>query len=263
MSDILEPAGIPRRAMLRAVVLPLAAGADFSSVEALTFDVFGTVVDWRSTITEEGRALGRAKGLNVDWEKFADSWRGGYGPSMNRVRKGELPWTKIDDLHRMILDRLLVEFRMEGLTETEKEHLNRVWHRLKPWPDAVEGLARLKRRYVIATLSNGNVSLLTHMAKHAGLPWDCILSAELARHYKPDPEVYRMAAELLSLPPAKVMMVAAHTGDLAAARAVGFRTAYVSRPLEAGPRAKAGVAADELSDVNARDFIDLARQLGA
>lgn len=232
-------------------------------VKALTFDVFGTVVDWRSSIIAEGSALGRAKRLAVDWDKFADAWRGGYGPAMDRVRKGELPWTKLDALHRMILDRLLVEFRIEGLSEDEKDHLNRAWHRLKPWPDAVAGLTRLRRRYLIAPLSNGNVALLTNLAKHARLPWDCILSAELARRYKPDPETYRTAAELLSLPPAQVMMVAAHKSDLRAAQAVGFRAAFVTRPLERGPRAKVDTQMDPAFDIHAADFLDLARQLGA
>ena len=233
----------------------------FSDVKALTFDVFGTVVDWRSTIVREGQILGEQKGLDVDWTRFADAWRGGYGPSMNRVRTGELPWTKIDDLHRMILDGLLGEFGIEGLTEDERDHFNRVWHRLDPWPDAVGGLQRLGSRFVVATLSNGNMSLLTHMAKHAGLPWDCILSAELARHYKRDPEVYRMAAEMLSLEPAQVMMVAAHKGDLEAAAGVGFRTGFVHRPMEHGPGGRQEAVASSEFDVVARDFHDLADQL--
>ena len=200
-------------------------------VGALTFDVFGTVVDWRTSLIRELTALGKAKGISVDWPKFADRWRGGYGPGMDRIRQGELPWMKIDQLHRMILDRLLVEFGVKGLTEAEKEDLNRVWHRLDPWPDAVPGLVRLKKKYIIATLSNGNVSLLTNMAKRAGLPWDCILSAELAKHYKPDREVYLMAADLLGLEPEGVMMVAANGGDLRAARSAGMKTGYVPRPM--------------------------------
>ncbi len=235
---------------------------DVSSVKALTFDVFGTVVDWRSTVIREGRTLGEEKGLEVDWEQFADAWRGGYGPSMNRVRTGELPWTKIDDLHRMILDGLLEGFGITGLSEEETAHLNRVWHRLDPWPDAVGGLNRLRSRFVVATLSNGDVSLLTHMAKHAGLPWDCILSAELARHYKPDPEAYRTAAELLGLPPEQVMMVAAHPGDLKASAAVGFKTAFVSRPTERGPGREPVVVEASEVDVAAVDFHDLADWLG-
>ncbi len=234
------------------------------AIRALTFDVFGTVVDWRGTIIAEGARLNREKGLAVDWAAFADAWRAGYRPAMDRVRRGELPWTNLDDLHRMILDRLLADFGVTALNEGEIEELNRVWHRLHPWPDAVPGLRRLKQQYIIATLSNGHVALLLNMAKRAGLPWDCILSAELARRYKPDPEVYRTAADLLGLLPDQVMMVAAHPGDLAAAAAVGFRTAFVPGPLEHGPGPfpHAEVEADEF-DLIGQDFADLADQLGA
>lgn len=235
---------------------------DVSHVKALTFDVFGTVVDWRGSIVREGTAFGKQHGLKVDWAGFADAWRGGYRPSMDRVRRGELPWTNIDTLHRMILDALLEQFGLTGLSEADKEHLNRVWHRLEPWPDAVAGLTRLRRGFIIATLSNGNIALLTNMAKHAGLPWDCILSAELARHYKPDPEAYRTAAELLGLRPDQVMMVAAHKGDLRAAQAVGLRTAFVPRPQEFGPERPPDMAPEPAFDVHARDFGDLADQLG-
>ncbi|MGH7023891.1 MAG: haloacid dehalogenase type II [Caulobacteraceae bacterium] len=230
-------------------------------VKALTFDVFGTVVDWRSSLIREGQLLGRRKKLQVDWAAFADAWRAGYRPAMARVRSGELPWTKIDDLHRMILDGLLPKFGIRGLTGEEIDHFNRAWHRLKPWPDARAGLAKLKRRHVIATLSNGNVSLLTHMARHAGLPWDCILSAEVVRHYKPDPETYLGAADLLGVKPGELMMVAAHKDDLHAARACGLKTAYVARPKENGPGRKADVSPDSAFDIHARDFNDLARQL--
>ncbi|MBI3698011.1 MAG: haloacid dehalogenase type II, partial [Acidobacteria bacterium] len=215
----------------------------------------------RGSIIREGTEFGKARGLTVDWAAFADAWRGGYGPSMDRVRRGELPWTNLDALHRMILDRLLDQFHITGLSEAEKDHLNRVWHRLAPWPDAVDGLTRLRTRFVLATLSNGNVALLTNMAKHAALPWDCILSAELVKHYKPDPAVYQMAADLLGLQPNQVMMVAAHKGDLQAAKKVGLRTAFVPRPLEFGPDRKPDVAADPSFDVNARDFLDLAAKL--
>lgn len=231
-------------------------------IKALTFDVFGTVVDWRTSIMAEGRALGRAKGLSVDWAGFADAWRGGYEPAMDRVRRGEAPWAKIDVLHRIILDGLLEEFGITGLSEAEKQHLNRVWHRLIPWPDAVEGLQRLRQGYVVAALSNGNIALLTNMAKHAGLPWDCILSAELARHYKPDKEVYLTAADLLDLPPPQVMMVAAHVHDLRGAQAAGLRTAFIPRPREYGPGQKSDLAPDPSFDMVAQDIVDLATQLG-
>jgi 2-haloacid dehalogenase len=232
--------------------------------KALIFDTFGTVVDWRGSIIAEGRAWGKAKGVDIDWAGFADRWRAGYAPSMEKVRKGELPWTKLDDLHRMILDELLMEFRMmPALTEQEKDNLNRVWHRLTPWPDSVRGLTRLKKKFTIAPLSNGNVALLTDMAKHAGLPWDLILSAELAKHYKPDREAYLTAVSLLGLKPEEVMMVAAHTGDLNAARSFGLRTGFIYRPNEYGPQRQADKASPGQFDIVAKDMLDLAAQLGA
>lgn len=200
------------------------------AVKALAFDIFGTVVDWRSTIIAEGEA----SGIALDWAQFADDWRAGYQPAMAQVRRQELPWTNIDGLHRRILDRLLAERGLDW-PEAQRAHFNRVWHRLRPWPDSVPGLQALKPRYTLATLSNGNLSLLTAMARHGGLPWDCVLSAELFHHYKPDPQVYLGAARLLDLQPAEVMMVAAHPSDLRAAAACGLRTAYVARPLEHGP----------------------------
>lgn len=232
-----------------------------SRVKALVFDVFGTVVDWRGSIIREARRLALKKKLKGDWAAFADAWRAGYRPAMARVRSGELPWTKIDDLHRMILDELRPKFGLGGLAEEEVDHLNRAWHRLSPWPDARAGLAKLKRRHVVATLSNGNVALLVNMAKHARLPWDCILSAEVVRHYKPDPETYLGAASLLGVAPGELMMVAAHKDDLHAARACGLKTAYVARPREYGPGKKIDVSREPAFDVHARDFNDLARQL--
>lgn len=245
-------------------VQPAPAGAGrFAHVRALVFDTFGTVVDWRWSVARDAAALARRKGLTLDAEKFADAWRGGYGPSMNRVRTGELPWTKLDALHRMTLDGLLGPFGLTGLSDAELEAFNRAWHRLEPWPDSVPGLTRLKRRFIIAPLSNGNVSLMTHLAKHAGLPWDCILGAELARHYKPDREVYQSAFQILDLPPAAVMMVAAHLYDLRAAKAEGLSTAFVPRPHEYGPAGKPDLQPDASVDLTATDFNDLARQLGA
>jgi 2-haloacid dehalogenase len=233
------------------------------AVRALVFDTFGTVVDWRTSVTLEVQQLAKKKNVAVDGAAFADAWRAGYGPSMNRVRTGDLPWTKLDDLHRMILDKILGDFGMTMLTDAEKSELNRVWHRLKPWPDAPAGLARLKKKFIIAPLSNGNVSLMTDLARFAGLPWDCILGAELVRHYKPDKEVYLSAAEFLDLRPPDVMMVAAHLGDLRAARGAGLRTAFVARPLEFGPAGKPDLKPDASVDVSAKDFNDLAAQLGA
>jgi len=211
----------------------------------------------------EVQEIAKRKNVTVDGAKFADAWRAGYGPSMNRVRTGELPWTKLDALHRMTLDKILVEFGLTSLSEAEKDALNRSWHRLKPWPDSVAGLTRLKKKFIIAPLSNGNIGLMTDMAKHAGLPWDVILGAELVRHYKPDREVYQSAADFLALHPGEVMMVAAHLGDLRAAKSVGLKTAFVTRPLEYGPTGKPDLTADDSVDVSAKDFNDLATQVGA
>ena len=231
-------------------------------VSALIFDVFGTVVDWRGSVIREGEELGRKRTLEVDWAAFADEWRGRYAPSMDRVRRGELPWANLDALHRASLEELLEEFGVEGLSEEDIDHLNKVWHRLDPWPDSVAGLARLKERYVISTFSNGNVALLTDMAKRAGLPWDLILSAELVRHYKPDPETYLMAPNFLDLRPDEVMLVAAHPSDLRAAQTHGLRAAYVLRPLEWGPGGEAEPA-DPSFDLVVDDLVELAEKLEA
>ncbi|MBI2187889.1 MAG: haloacid dehalogenase type II [Acidobacteria bacterium] len=242
---------------------PARRNVDPGSVKALVFDVFGTVVDWRSSVAREVDAVAKAKGVTIDGAAFADAWRAQYAPSMNRVRTGELPWTKLDDLHRIVLDRILPEFRLGGLTEPERAALNRAWHRLQPWPDAVAGLTRLKKRFIIAPLSNGNIALMTNLAKHGGLPWDCILGAELVRHYKPDREVYQSAADFLGLRVPEVMMVAAHLGDLRAAKGVGLRTAFVVRPHEFGPGRTPDLQPDGSVDVSAQDFLELASQLSA
>jgi 2-haloacid dehalogenase len=233
------------------------------SPQALAFDVFGTVVDWRSSVIRELEEFGRAHGIQQDWPTFADMWRAGYVPAMDRVRRGELPWTRIDDLHRGILVDLLQAAGITSVSGEDIDRLNKAWHRLDPWPDAVAGLARLKERFVITTLSNGNVSLLTNMAKRAGLPWDCVISAELFHHYKPDPEAYLGCAELLDVAPDQLMLVAAHPGDLRAARSAGLMTAFVDRPLEYGPIQRPHRIEDGEFDFTATDFLDLAEQVGA
>jgi len=233
-----------------------------SGVGALTFDVFGTVVDWRTGIAREGAALGRRKGIDLDWTAFADAWRALYQPAMERVRGGEIAWCKLDELHRMNLDILLARHGVAGLTEEDIDQFNRAWHRLDPWPDAVAGLTRLKRKFILATLSNGNVSLLVNMAKYGGLPWDAVLGAETAGAYKPQPEAYLRTAELLGLAPERCMMVAAHNGDLAAASALGMKTAFVRRPREYGPEQTSDLAADGDWDIIAEDFLELADKLG-
>ncbi len=231
-------------------------------VEALCFDVFGTVVDWRSSIIREGRALGAEKGIDIDWVAFADAWRAGYQPAMEEVRSGGKGWVILDELHRDILDRLIDEFGIEGLGEEEKVHLNKVWHRLEPWPDSVAGLTRLRTHYTLATLSNGNVALLVNMAKRAGLPWDAVLGAEVARAYKPTLDSYKTTVAMLGLAPEQAMMVAAHNGDLEYAAKTGMRTAFVSRPTEYGPNQTIDFEAQGDWDVVAEDFADLATKLG-
>jgi 2-haloacid dehalogenase len=235
---------------------------ELTSIRALVFDTFGTVVDWRTSVTQEVEQLAKRKGLRVNAEKFADAWRAGYGPSMNRVRTGELPWTKLDGLHRMILDKLLIDFGIAGLSQAETDALNHAWHRLRPWPDTVAGLMRLKKRFIIAPLSNGNISLMVDLARRNNFPWDAILGAETAGDYKPKPRVYLAACEAFDLPPADCMMVAAHTNDLLAAAKCGLRTAHIARPNERGPGT--GEAAPKAPvDFAAKSLEDLATQLGA
>ena len=226
--------------------------------QILAFDVFGTVVDWHSGIAAEVQALRPA----VDGDAFALAWRAGYQPAMRRVMSGELGWTLIDALHRLILDPLLPRFGLGDLSEAERQHLNRAWHRLDPWPDVLAGLQRLKTRHTLCTLSNGNLGLLTNMAKRAKLPWDCILSAEVFRAYKPDPATYLGVARVFDLAPSQVMLVAAHQDDLAAARACGLQTAYIERPAEFGRAQPKDISPDPANTLHAKDFQALADQLG-
>lgn len=235
-----------------------------ADIKACLFDVFGTVVDWRGSVSRELAAFGRQKNIRgVDWVELALEWRKLYQPSMEEVRSGRRGWTLLDVLHRESLDKLIARYGIEGLTEADLDHLNRAWHRLDPWPDAVEGLTRLKRRLIIAPCSNGNIALIVHMAKRAGLPWDCVLGAETARAYKPMPEVYLAACSQLGLAPLSVMMVAAHNGDLKAAKAQGLATAFVPRPTEYGPEQTTDLAADpHCVDLVAGSFVALAQKLG-
>jgi 2-haloacid dehalogenase len=231
-------------------------------VRALVFDIFGTVVDWHGSVRREVAGEAAKRGLVLDAARFASDWRAGYAPAMQAVRTGALPWTTIDGLHRRILDGLLERYSWPSLTESERQHLNRIWHRLDPWPDSAPGLAELRRQRVCATLSNGNMSLLIDLARHGGLGFDAILSAELFGHYKPDPEVYLGACRLLDLPPEAVMMVAAHPSDLRAAAACGLRTAYIPRPDEQGPGGSMEAASDGEFDVVAPSLVALAARLG-
>jgi len=231
-------------------------------LEALTFDVFGTVVDWRRSIAREIEAFAVERGLEVDGNAFALAWRARYQPAMERVRSGNMDFVKLDVLHRWNLDEVLAEFAMDDVGEEERVELNRAWHRLDPWPDVVEGLTRLKTRFTLATVSNGNVALMVNMAKRAGLPWDVILGAEVARYYKPQPEAYSLTADFLGLDPGRCLMVAAHENDLAAAAACGFCTAYVHRPTEYDDDDKAMPAGDAF-DLVVDDFVALAVALDA
>jgi 2-haloacid dehalogenase len=226
--------------------------------KVIAFDIFGTVVDWHGSIAAEVQKLK----LPVDANAFATAWRKGYQPAMARVRSGELPWTKIDDLHRMILDEILQEFAIMHLSESDKRHLNLVWHRLNPWPDTVRGLTQLKSKFTIVTLSNGNLGLLANMAKNAALPWDLILSAEVFRHYKPDPETYLGVAEIFDLQPLEVMLAAAHKDDLLAAHHCGLQTAFIERPFEYGRNhIRQDLHQESFTNYHAKDIMDLAVQL--
>lgn len=233
-----------------------------AGVKAMTFDVFGTIVDWRGSLIEQFQAFGQEKGLSVPWDAFVDDWKNCYRPGMDAVRAGELPWTNVEGLYWRKLEPLLVEYGIKGLSQVEKFRLNRAWHRCNPWPDVVAGLTRLKSQYVLSTLSNGDVACLVNMAKHGGLPWDCVLCAEIFRHYKPDPEVYRGAIDLLGCQPDEVMMVAAHNYDLRAASSHGMRTAFVPRPVEYGPGQTSDLEAEEDWDVVVGDFEALATAMG-
>jgi 2-haloacid dehalogenase len=228
---------------------------------AIVFDTFGSVVDWRSSLIADLTAYGSKKGVTADWAALVDAWRAAYHPSMTRVRKGELPWTRLDDLHRASLDKLVADFKIAGFSEPDLVHINLGWHRLHPWPDSVPGLTRLKSHFIIGPLSNGNVALLLNMAKFGGLPWDMIFGSDLFGHFKPDPETYLGVAKMLNLRPDQVMMAAAHNGDLAAARSHGLLTAFFPRPNEYGPHQKRDYQAEQDWDIVATDIQDMAAKL--
>lgn len=230
------------------------------SPRAVLFDVFGTVVDWRGSLIADLTEWGGQRGIAADWTGLVDAWRGAYAPSMDEVRHGRKPWTVLDDLHRASLERLLPTFGVTGLADADIAQINGLWHSLRPWPDSVAGLTRLRQNRIIAALSNGNVALLVAMAKNAGLPWDMVFGGDVYRHYKPDPETYLGACGLLRLPSDQVMLAAAHPSDLAAAQRCGLRTAFIARPLEHGP-GHPPVAPGGTWDNVAADILDLARQL--
>jgi 2-haloacid dehalogenase len=232
------------------------------TIKALVFDVFGTVVDWRTSIAREAKASLAPKGIDIDWLAFADAWRGKYQPAMERVRSGGRGYVRLDILHRENLDELLDEKGISGLSEEERVHLNKAWHRLDGWPDSPGGLARLKTKFIMGTMSNGNVALMVNMAKHAGLPWDVILGAEPAQSYKPMPKTYLTGVEWLGLEPSEVLMCAAHNSDLLAAADCGLRTAFIARPHEYGPNQDRDFKAEHDFDYVTEDMNDLADQLG-
>lgn len=233
------------------------------SIKAIVFDVFGTVVDWRSSIIREGQQLSSKKGLAIDWGQFADAWRAGYWAEIHRVRTAEVEWKNIDTIHLETLHHLVEQFGITSLSTIEIEQFNRVWHRLSPWPDVRGGLKRLWSRYVLATMSNGNTALLVNMGKHAHLPWDCVISAEMVKRYKPDPAVYGLASEMLDAQAHEIMMVAAHPNDLEQASRCGLRTCYVPRPMEFGGLAKDDKDVDDsYFDLVASNFEELADMMG-
>ena len=231
------------------------------NLKALTFDVFGTVVDWRGSIAREGAAWGHKKGIDIDWSSFADAWRGLYQPAMERVRTGEIDWVNLDGLNRINLNQLLPDFNLNDLNESELVHLNRMWHRLDPWPDSVAGMNRLRNKFTLAALSNGNVALIVNMAKRGRIPWDAVLGAEIVGHYKPEPQAYSKSVELLGVNPEEALMVAAHNNDLVAASRVGLRTAFIRRPLEYGTTQTIDVDPTGDYDFVAENLIELAEQL--
>lgn len=233
------------------------------TVKALLFDVFGTVVDWRSSLIANFTTWGNAKGIEGDWAALVDGWRGAYMPSMDDVRKHpERGFVILDTLQRQSIEPLCAKLGIKGLKADDFDYLTRGWHSLNPWPDSVAGLTRMKTKFIIGPLSNGNVALLTNMAKHAGLPWDLVLSAEVFGHYKPDREAYLGAAKILGLTPSEVMLVAAHNNDLAAAQSFGLKSAFVPRITEYGPHQVRDFKPDGQWDFVAKDFNDLASQLG-
>ena len=235
----------------------------FLQLKALVFDVQGTATDFRSTLAQEVARLSRGRAGDIDWGSFVDTWRGMYRPALDEVLAGTRPWTSVDLIYREALDLLLDKKELSFFSEAERVELNFAWQKIRPWPDAVAGLERLKKRYKIVTLSNADVSAVVNIAKHGGLPFDAIFAAEMAGTFKPDPRTYQLAVKYLGLKPEQVMMVACHKYDLRAAKGLGLLTAFVARPLEFGPGGKVDVCFDEEFDVNAIDFLHLADQLNA
>jgi len=242
----------------------MAQTASLAKVRALTFDVQGTCADFCGPLERMGAEVNRAKGLEIDWSLLSADWRQLYRTVLDQIIAGQRPWLRVDRIYRETLDDLLQRHGLSAaFSPAERDALNQVWARLDPWPDSVEGLARLRRRFVTSTLSNAGMRTMVAVVKHAGLPFDAVLTAELARSYKPSPAVYQLAVDLLGYAPEEIMMVACHKYDLKAARAFGMRTAFVARPLEFGPDVRPDVAPEPWFDVFATDFVALAEALGA
>ena len=240
---------------------PIGQNSSMQTLKALVFDVFGTLVDWRTSIAGEAQAALEPRGIRVDWGAFADAWRDQYQPALEEVRSGRLPFSKLDVLHRRNLDVVIGQFGLRDIDEATRVRLNLAWHRLEAWPDVAAGLMRLRAKYLLAPCSNGNISLMVDLARRNGFLWDAILGAEIARDYKPKPAVYLSAAAAFDCAPAETMMVAAHSSDLAAAAATGLRTAFIARPDEHGP-GRGESAAKVPVDVSVRGLTELADELG-
>lgn len=232
------------------------------SIKAIVFDTFGTLVDWRTSLVAQLTGFGQERGLQADWTALADAWRSSYEPSLDKVRRGATPWTVLDELHRASLIGLLPAFDLSSLTDQDIDFLVRGWHRLSPWPDVVAGLQRLRQRYIIGPLSNGNLSLMVNLAKFARLPWDVVFGADLFRHYKPDSETYLGVCDFLRLKPGQVMLGAAHNYDLRAADTLGLKTAFISRPTEFGPNQTTDLRPEGNWTIVAADIEDLAVKMG-
>jgi len=248
----------------KAIMKDMAHVASLENVRALTFDVQGTCVDFCRPLLRMGDAVNRAKGLRIDWGALSADWRGLYRTVLDQIIAGERPWLRVDRIYRETLDTLLAQHGLSAtFTTAERDELNQIWSRLEAWPDSVEGLARLRRRFVVSTLSNAGMRTMVAVVKHAGLPFDSVLTAELAQSYKPAPAVYQLAVDYLGYRPDEIMMVACHKYDLKAARAFGMRTAFVARPLEFGPGEKPDIAPEPWFDVYAESFVALAEALRA
>jgi len=242
--------------------LATVAGECRAAPRALLFDVQGTATDFHATVSDEAQRISAGRHPNVDWGEFVGRWRAGYSAALESATRGSHNWVSVHSVYRRVLDSVLDEYGITDLLATDRDELTLAWQRLRPWPDVVPGLTRMRRMFTVATLSNADVSAVVSISKRGALPWDAVFTAEMAGVFKPDPVIYRMAATYLGLQPADIMMVASHKYDIRAAGRLGFQTAFIARPLEFGAGGAADVTFDDEFDVNAHDFLDLAVQLG-